>query len=74
MATIQETLDQAVTDITAMDDVVDGAMSLMDTLSALVKANANNPAALQAALTTFEAKKQALADSIAANTPAAPTP
>lgn len=71
---VQDDLDRAVTDISAMDDVADGAIALMNALTALVKANINNPAALQAALTTFEAKKDALAAAVVANTPAADTP
>lgn len=68
---IQDVLDKAVADITAMDDVVDSALKLIDTLVAAVKANANDPTALNAALVAIEAKKDALAASVAANTPAA---
>lgn len=67
----QAVLDQATADINAMDDVVDSVLALIDTLVAQVKANINDPTALKAALVVFEAKKQALADAVAANTPAA---
>lgn len=66
----QAAMDKAVSDMSAMDDVVDSAMALIDTLVATVRANKTDPAALEAALVTIEAKKEALANSVATNTDA----
>jgi len=74
MTVIQDVLDAAVATITAEDDAVDSAIILINTLVAQVQANINNPTALQALLDTAKAKTQALAQAVAANTPAAPAP
>jgi hypothetical protein len=74
MATpIQTVLDQAVAQISAMDDVEDSAVALINTLVAQVQANINDPTALQAILDVAKTKTDALAAAVAAGTPAAPT-
>jgi uncharacterized phosphosugar-binding protein len=70
----QVVIDRAIAAISSNTSVVSSAIALMDALTALVRDNLEDPTALSAALDTFEAEKQALADAVARNTPAAPTP
>lgn len=71
MTKIQDDLDAAVQAIADENTVVDSAIALLDQLFALVQANINNPAALEAAIAAAQAKKQDLANAVVRNTPAA---
>lgn len=59
-------------DIQSNSDAVDSAVELLTTLASEIAANANDPAAISALAAQLEAKTQALADAVVANTPAAP--
>lgn len=72
MTKIQDVLDAAVAQITAIETVEDSATALINSLVAQVQANINDPAALQQVLTDVKAKTDALAAAVAANTPAGP--
>jgi hypothetical protein len=69
MAAIDLTaITQSVTDTTTVED---SAILLLGQLADLLRANANVPGAITALASQLDAKKQALADAITANTPAA---
>lgn len=58
--------------VTAEDTVIDSVIVLLGTLSQMVKDAGTDPARLAAVVAGINAKKQALADAVVANTPAAP--
>ena len=62
------------TAVTENGDVEQSAVTLLGQLSALITANATDPAALQDLANTLEAQKADLAAAVTANTPAAPPP
>lgn len=68
MSTQLDALQQAVAQ---EDTVIDSAITLLDGLSQQIVALKDDPVALQALADDVNAKKQALADSITKNTPAA---
>lgn len=53
-------------------DAVNSASALLTQLSNELRANATDPAAIQALADQLDANNQALSDAVAANTPAAP--
>jgi hypothetical protein len=61
-------------EIAGTESVVASADALMDRLFAEFEANKNDPAAVQALVDRARAAKQALAASVAENTPAAAPP
>jgi len=67
---IMKTLADLQADVTAEETVIDSAITLLNGLSALLKANAGNPQAINDLATSIEAKSQALAEAVTANTPA----
>lgn len=68
-------LDRAVASVEKLESAVDGMVSLLNTLSQLIR-DAGDSSNVKAALTKLaddvDAKAQAAAEAIAANTPAAP--
>lgn len=71
-AQIMATLADVQAAVTAEDTVVDSAVTLLQGLAAQVAALTPNQAAIDALAADIGAKTQALADAVAANTPAAP--
>jgi hypothetical protein len=71
---IMAAIDDLATAVAAEDTVIDSAITLLQGLSAALAAAGTDPAKLAALQTDITAKTQALADAVAANTPAAPTP
>lgn len=69
-------LDKLQADVTAENTVIDSAITLLQGLKAALDAAiaSGNPAALTALSATIEAKTQALADAVTANTPPPPPP
>lgn len=66
-----DTLSDVQADVTAEDTVVDSAIALLNGLSAQIAALQPNQAAIDALAADIKGKTQALADAVAANTPAA---
>ena len=66
-------LDDLTAQVAAEDTVVDSAIALINGLAAQIAALPANQAAIDALAADVKAKAQTLADSVAANTPAAPT-
>lgn len=64
-------LDTVVTDVAAEDTVIDSAITLLNGLSAALQAAGTDPAKLAALDADINARKQALAAAVVANTPAA---
>lgn len=69
-----KTLADVQADVTAEDSVIDSAVALLQGLAAQVAALQPNQAAIDALAADIEAKTTALANAVAANTPAAPGP
>lgn len=69
---IMTAVDDIQADVTAEDTVIDGAVTLLKGLADALKAAGTDPAKLAALHTDITTKTQALADAVAANTPAAP--
>lgn len=67
-------LTRITTEVTEMSDAVDGAVALLNELAQIIRDNATDPAALNALADQLDSKGTALAEAIAANTPAAPDP
>jgi hypothetical protein len=63
---------QILAKVTAQTTVIASATTLLGELSALIKANANDPAALQQIADGIDANTAALSAAVVANTPAAP--
>lgn len=61
-------------DIAALIIVEDAAIMLIENLALQIRANMNDPVALDTIATQLEAQKDRLADAVAANTVAAPAP
>jgi hypothetical protein len=70
---VREAMDltQIQSKVTAQTTVVQSAVTLLGELSALIKANVNNPTALQAIADGIDANSISLANAVTANTPAA---
>lgn len=66
------TLDDIKAKVDAETAVVASAVTLLGELSAAIKANVNDPVALQALADSIDAQSASLAAAVAANTPAAP--
>ena len=67
-----KTLADVQTDVTNEDTVIDSAIALLKGLAGQVAALQPNQAAIDALAADIEAKTQALADAVVANTPAGP--
>jgi len=65
-------LTQLQTDVAANGTVIGSAVTLLQGLSQQIRDLQNDPAALAQLATDLEAQSKALADAVAANTPAAP--
>ena len=65
-------LDDLTAQVTENTSVEGSAAQLLANLSAIIAANANNPAALQALSSQLKVSSDALTAAITANTPAAP--
>lgn len=59
--------------VAAQTDVISSAETLLSELAAEIRNNSGDPAALAALADTIDANTNALASSVAENTPAAPT-
>ncbi len=70
----QATADTILADVQDESTVVDGVVTLLTNLSALLAAAGTEPAKLQAIQTLVDTNKSKLAAAVVANTPAAPTP
>lgn len=64
------TLNDLKNAVAAERTVSQSAITLLNQLTGMIQANANDPVAIQAILDDVNAQKQALADAITANTPA----
>lgn len=64
-------LEQLQADVTAEDTVIGSAITLLNGLYAQLQAAGTDPVALAALSTDIQAKTQALAAAVTANTPAA---
>ncbi len=74
---IMATIVDVQSSVAAETDVVNGAVVLLGSLSQMLKdalAAGGTPAMIQAVVDAIDANKTALADAVAANTPAAPGP
>lgn len=73
---ILATLDDVTAAVAEQTDVVQSAVTLLDSLHQQLQdaLASNDPAAIQAVVDSIEANKQALADAVAANTTTPPTP
>lgn len=58
--------------VAAEDTVIDSVIVLLGKLSDMIKAAGTDPVRLAAVVADINAKKQALADAVVANTPATP--
>lgn len=63
-------LTRITTEVSEMSSVVDSAVALLGDLSQRIRDNASDPVALNALADTLDAKSNALAAAVAANTPA----
>jgi hypothetical protein len=68
---IKNMLDQLTKDVTNETSVMNSAVTLLNNLSAAIKAAGTDPVALKALTDTMEANATALSAAIVANTPAA---
>ena len=66
-------IDDLTSAVSAEDTVIDSAITLLNGLSSQLAAAGTDPAKLQALQTDIQNKTQALAQAVAANTPAAPS-
>lgn len=64
-------LDNLTVEVTEISTTVDSAIALLEGLSAQLLAIANDPAAINALAAELDAKSNALAAAVVANTPAA---
>ena len=71
---IMSTIDDLQAAVTAEDTVIDSAITLINGIPALIAAAGVDPAKLAALQTDITAKSAALAQAVAANTPAASAP
>src|SRR5438477_7628779 len=72
MEELMATLADLQATVTAEDTVIDSAVALIQGLADQIAALQPNQAAIDALAADIQAKSQSLADSVAANTPAAP--
>jgi len=72
--TIMSALDDLQAAVAAEDTVIDSAITLINGIPALIAAAGTDPAKLAALQTDITTKSKALADAVAANTPAAAAP
>lgn len=72
MGKTQDAIDKAVADITAATTAEQSAVTLIGAIVAAARENAGDPAALNAAMDSFEGATTALSDAVAANLPAPP--
>lgn len=70
--TIMANLDSLTVALTAETNAVEAAVTLIVSLAEQIKAVSNDQAAVDALADQFTAQAKALADAVAANTPAAP--
>ncbi len=68
---IMATLDDLVTKVTALSDVEDGVIALLNDIKTRLDAAGQDPAKLQALSDAIDAQSAKLAAAVAANTPAA---
>ena len=68
---IMTTIDEIQADVTDETTVIDGVVTLLNNLSALLAAAGTDPVKLQALKDSIDANKAKLAAAVAANTPAA---
>src|SRR5260370_20233843 len=71
---IMSAIDDLQAAVTAEDTVIDSAITLIQGIPALIAAAGVDPAKLTALQADITTKTKALADAVAANTPAAATP
>ena len=69
---IMATVDDIQADVTAENTVIDSAVTLLKGLADALKAAGTDPVKLAALHTDITTKTQALAEAVAANTPASP--
>jgi hypothetical protein len=72
MGKTQDAIDRAVADVTRATTVEQAATVLLNAVIASARENSGDPAALLAAMDSFEAATDALSSGVVANTPAAP--
>lgn len=70
---MSQQLETLQAEITENTDVVDGVLTLLEDMADNIRANANDPAALEAMVAELDSNSQRLADAVAKNTPAEPT-
>ena len=66
-------LDALTEKVTKLETVEESAIALLNELSALIRANATDPAALKALADRIDSDATKLADAVTANTPAPPS-
>lgn len=71
---MSEQLDRLTTEVQQTGTVIDSAITLLNSLAQQIRDNATDPAALTQLADDLDAKQQALAAAITANTPASPAP
>jgi len=71
---IMSAIDDLQAAVAAEDTVIDSAITLINGIPALIAAAGVDPAKLATLQADISAKSKALADAVAANTPAAPAP
>lgn len=64
-------LERLTASVTAENEVIDSVITLLGQLSEIIRNTAPNAVAIAALADLVDAKKQALADAVVANTPAA---
>jgi predicted nucleic acid-binding Zn-ribbon protein len=68
--TMSAALDKIATEIAQNNEVIDSAMTLIESLAEEIRANITDQAALNALADQLDANSEKLADAVAANTPA----
>ena len=71
--TMAKELDDLTREVEENNSVIDGAIVLLANLSQMIRDAQNDPAKLAALASSLDSKSNALAEAVAANTPAAPT-
>lgn len=72
MGKTQDALDRALADVQKATTVETSAVALIAAIVAAARENAGDPAALNAAMDSFEGATTDLSNAVTANTPAAP--
>lgn len=70
---MSQELDDVKREVTESKTVMEGAATLLDTLSTLIRNNAENPVALRQIASDMDTQQQALAAALLRNTPAGGT-